>query len=1039
MNRLFTIIICLALSYGALAQTNVSGTVVDETGQPLPGVTVLEKGTANGAITDIDGKYTVSVGEDATLVFSFIGYRTVEVAVNGRSVVDYAMELDIQSLNEVVVTAFGLEKEEKSLGFATTVVDGDELIEAKDVGFMSQLAGKVAGLDITRPTTGPAGSTSITIRGLGLLSGDNRPLIVVDGVPVNNSNFGSAGMWGGIDQGDGLSSFNQDDIASINVMKGSAAGVLYGERGAAGVVVITTKRGKAQDGVTIEYNGNLTIDEAAIYPDFYQREYGQGQEGVRPSSQDEAVEMWESWGEKFDGEQMVYFDGVSRPYSARPEDDILNYYKAGYTLNNSIAISGGSDKMTSRLSFSNLQHEGIVPNSGYDRNTFNLLSSLKVADRLKLEMKANYSIENAQNRINLSDNPSNPGKAFSKLPMNISVDMLRNNLRDPNNLDNETNALPWSSDAFTLNPYWGPYEHVQEDEKRRLIGYALANYEFTDWLSLQFRYAVDWSQIDYLYVEQEGTEHNLLGSLNQVNREVNDNTIDFILNVNRDVTSDINVDVNLGGTQNYRSAFIYSTSGSDFGTSGLININNMLNRNPGGYSISEVQTNALFANALISYKNMVFLDGSIRNDWYSTLTNPLFPDDSENSALYGGANLSFVFSDAFQMPEFMTFGKLRASYGTSGNGTRSPYQLLVTYALQGIQYNGQYGSTSVGNIGTDTYPSDNLSPTITNSLEVGVDLRFLSNRVGLDFTYYKQNTKDQIFSASLPAPTSYNSYLVNAGDVENKGIEMVLNGTPIQKGDLTWDLSLNITSNRNTVLDLVEGIDNLSGESARFSANLLSEVGGQVRSIYGNVLMRDENGNIVHDAEGLPIIEDENKVLGNYAPDWYGGLTSTLRYKDFSLSFIIDTKQGGEIYSLTNAFAYWYGMHPETLVGRENPLFEIQGQGVNEAGEPNTAFASLDDYYAQFGNAASENIFDASYIKLRQLTIGYNLPAQLLSNTPFKTARVSLTGRNLFFLHNGLAKLGLDPEAVYNTGGSGFEYSTIPSTRSYGININFQL
>ncbi|MEM9929123.1 MAG: SusC/RagA family TonB-linked outer membrane protein, partial [Bacteroidota bacterium] len=864
----------------AHAQTvRVTGSVKDAAdGSGLPGVTILEVGTTNGAITDIDGNYYLTVNEGATLQFSYIGYAKQIVPLNGRSSLDVMLAEENNILNEVVVTAFGMERDQKALGYAVTEIDGGELVTAKEVSIAAQLAGKVPGLDITRPTTGPAGSTNIVIRGLGSLSGDNRALIVVDGVPINNSNLNSAGMWGGIDSGDGLSSINPDDIESVNVLKGAAAGALYGERGAQGVILITTKKGAAREGLALEYTTNFTLDQAAIFPEFYQSEYGQGMNGMKPTTQEEAAQNPANWGARLDGSPMVYFDGVTRPYSAKASDDLLNYYETGQTWMNTLAMSGGTEKINARLSLSNLTNQGIVPNSGYDRYTVNLLTSLKLSDKLTLEMKANYIQEEATNRINLSDNPSNPGKAFSQLPNNISVDMLQNRRFE------DGRAIAWSANnPFTVNPYWGPFEHQQRDDKKRVIGYALARYEFNDWINLQARYAIDYTNFDYFYAEAPGTEHNVNGALSQTNYETNDNTRDIILNLTPKLTDDISLSVNLGGVQNPRSRYDYNVGGSMFIVDDLFNLNNMANRNPGNYRISELQTNGLFGTALIDYQGIFFLDLSLRNDWYSTLTNPNDPDGSNNSALYGGASASLLFSEAFKMEnEVFTFGKFRASYGVAGNGAPDPYLLLPTFTIESLQFNG----ASLGRVTSGTFPGSNLKPTITRSLELGVDLRFFRNRLGLDVTYYQQNTVDQLFQASLPRPTSYDRYFLNAGDVKNSGIELALNFTPIKQEDLRWDLTFNFASNTNTVVALADGIDNLSGESARFNANLLSEVGGQVNSIYGTVLMRNEAGQIIHDESGLPMIAPEREILGNYQPDWYGGLNSNLSWGNWNLGLL---------------------------------------------------------------------------------------------------------------------------------------------------------
>lgn len=1031
---LFTLSILVLMVASAHAQTvKVSGTVTDASdGLPLPGVTVLELNSTNGAVTDIDGNYYLTVSEGATIQFSYIGYAAQKIKVNGRTSLNVALEGAGEILDEVVVTAFGMEREKKALGYAVTEIDGSELVDAKEVSVAAQLAGKVAGLDITRPTTGPAGSTNIVIRGIGSLSGDNRALIVVDGVPINNSNLTSAGMWGGIDSGDGLSSINPDDIETVNVLKGAAAGALYGERGAQGVILITTKKGAAGDGIALEFTSNLTLDEAAIFPDFYQQEFGNGQNGNKPTSAEDAAANWQNWGARLDGSPTPYFDGETRPYSAAGVDDIKNFYRTGSTFINTLSMSGGTEAMNARLSISSLNNEGIVPNSGYDRYTVNLLTSLKLSDRFTMEFKGNYVDEGATNRINLSDNPSNPGKAFNLLPNNISVDMLRRTRFE------DGRAVAWSqSNPFVLNPFWGPFENQQVDDKKRVIGYALARYEFNDWISLQARYAIDYTNFDYFFSDAPGTEFDVRGSISQINFETNDNTIDFILNLTPQITDDIGLNINLGGVQNPRSQYQFLVSGNTFINPEIFNVNNLANRNPGGYVVSELQTNGLYGTALVDYKGLLFLDFTLRNDWYSTLTNPLNPEGSDNSALYGGVSGSLLFSEAFGLEsEIFTFGKVRASYGIAGNGALDPYQLALNFAIEDQQVNG----STLGRINTNVFPGANLQPTITRSLEFGVDLRFLRNRIGLDLTYYQQNTVDQLFRASIPASTGFNSTFINAGDVLNRGYEMSLNVTPIRKKDMQWDLTLNLASNLNTVQALAPGIDNLSGESARFSANLLSEVGGQVNSIFGTVLDRTEDGQIIHDETGLPRIRVDREILGNYQPDWYGGLNSNFRYKNWSFGLLFDTKQGGEIFSITNQLAISNGKHPLTLVGRENPDFELVGEGVGPDGvTANTVPAQLDEYYGRLSSAASENIFDASYIKLRQVTIGYTLPNQLLSRTPLSDMRISLTGRNLFFLQNGLGDIGLDPEALYNIGGGGFEYSSIPSVRSFGVSLNVKL
>ena len=1037
-KTLLSICFMVLLGVTARGQSTVTGNVTDaEDGTPLPGVTVLEKGTSNGAVTDVDGNYRINLTKNnAVLVLQYLGFATAEYTVGNQSVIDVALEPDILQLGEIVVTAYGIEKSRKSLGYSTSKVGGEELVQAKEVSFTSQLQGKVAGLDITKPTTGPAGSSRITIRGLSSLGGANQPLIVIDGVPIDNTNLSSGGLFGGVDTGDGLSAINQDDIESIDVLKGASAGTLYGERGANGVVIITTKKGTAGEGVRVDINSNYTIDEAAIFPRF-QRLYGQGANGRLTTTAEEAIDNPGSWGPQFNESlSAVYFDGETRPYVDAGEDDIKNFYENGSTLTNSVAISGGGENYTARLSMSNVDHSGVVPNSQYDRYTANILTTLNL-NKFSMEMKANWVNEEALNRTNLSDFPTNPGKTFTFLPANISVDMLRRT-RDPNNNDPRTNAIAWSNNGFVINPFWGSNESVQEDHKQRFIGYLSAAYQFTDWLNLKLRVSRDYTNHDYFIIEQIGSEFRLEGGLSQLNYEVNDNTLDALLNYNDRFGDNFGLNVNVGMVSNRRSRFQYQVSGTDFIVPFKLAINNLANINPGNFqTVSRIETNAIYATALFDYKGYLFLEGSVRNDWYSTLTNPLDPEGSDNTALYGSGSLSFVFTDVFDIaPNVLSSGKLRATYGTAGSANISPFGLLLTYAVEGIPYDGRSGSVSLGRVNENRFPSVNLEPEITRTLELGTELNFFNNRMNLDFTYYRQSTINQLLPVSVSQSSSFSEFLVNAGDVENTGIEAVLGGRPVKTTDFAWDVSLNFTRNRNEIVELAENLNNLSGEPARFGANVRNTVGGQVGDMYGTVFERDEAGNIVHNENGLPIIAQEREFIGNFNPDWFGGITNTLTYKNFSLGFVIDTKQGGEIYSLTSALSYGNGKHINTVRGRENPLFEILGEGVNENGEVNNNYARLDDYYGTIGGVAEENTYDASFIKLRQVTLGYTLPQSLLSNAGIRSARISLTARNLFFIQNGLSEIGLDPEAVYNAGTSGFEYSSLPGLRSYGVNIN---
>jgi outer membrane receptor protein involved in Fe transport len=449
----------------------------------------------------------------------------------------------------------------------------------------------------------------------------------------------------------------------------------------------------------------------------------------------------------------------------------------------------------------------------------------------------------------------------------------------------------------------------------------------------------------------------------------------------------------------------------------------------------------LFANTAVGYKDFLYLDLSARQDFFSVLTNPRIPEESNNVIGYGSGALSFVFSEISTLPKEFTFGKLRLGYGTSGFGQISPYSQLPTYTIGSIPKETPAGNVPLANIGSDQFVNPSLEPSRTTSIEIGTDLRFFRNRLGIDFTWYRQRTDRHIFPSPLPASTGFTSYQINAGEVQNQGIELLINGDIIQTSNWNWNASVNFTRNRNEVISLNEGTDQLNlGVDRLFSSNIVAEVGGQIGDIKGNVYQRNDAGLIVHDDDGLPIIAEERQVLGNFTPDWYGGITNTISFKGISFSFLIDAKQGGEILSTTSGFGYLFGTGKRTLEGRDSPDFLIVGQGVNEQGEPNTKGARIDDYYGRVSAIAAENVWDASYIKLRQITLGYQLSPKLLSKLPFTGATISVVARNVLFFQNGLDELGLDPESIYtaNGGDVGIEYASLPSTRTFGANLNLK-
>jgi len=1007
-----------------------------ENGEPMLGVNILELETNNGTQTDLDGNFTLTINSNSTLKFSFLGYISQEVKITEQTDLVIYLQEDSYQLDGVIVTAYGIEREKKAAGFAFSEINGDELNQAKEVTVAAQLTGKVAGLEVTQPNNGPSGATRIVIRGLSQFQGENRPLIVIDGIPVDNSNATTGGLYGGRDSGDGFSSLNPDDIENITVLKGPSASALYGSRAGNGVVLITTKKGAKSKGLKIEYSTNFTTEEVFLLPN-YQEEYGQGANGEKPSSAQDAFENWESWGGKLDGSLVPIFNGEELPYSAVGQDDIRSYYQRGNTWQNNLSINGGNKKGFARLSLSQLKNNSIVPNTRYDRYTATLNGRFNVTDKIWVEGKASYAHEFADNRTNLTDNPSNPAKYFTIGPANIPQAVYQKT-RDENG-----DPIYWSQNPFTLSPYWGPLENLNNDTKKRFIGYLTAKWEILEGLSLQGRIATDNGQQDYFNIDIDGTHYNQAGSVYLDSFTVEENNFDLILNYKKDFSDNFAMDFNAGTTRTNRysrRANVIGTGYIEPGVSEISNMSTVVIQQP---FISESRINALFATASFSFNNYLYLEGSVRNDFFSVLTNPRDVDGSENSILYASSSLSFVLSDAINSPDWLSFAKLRFGYGTSGFGQIEPYSQVIAYTIDTEPKILSDGEVTFGNISGGSFRNPFLKPSRTTSIETGFDMKFIDSRYGIDFTFYQQRTDKHIFPSPLPASTGYNSYRLNAGEVQNQGVELLLTSSLIRKKNFQWDARINFSKNVNKIISLTEDVTQLNlGVDRTFSANIVARKDGRVGDILGNVYARNDAGQIIHDEDGLPMIADEKQVLGNFNPDWFGGFSSTFTYKNLSLSFLIDTKQGGEILSTTSSFGYFYGRHINTLEGRGNPDFTMIGQGVGPDGmSPNSMPARVDDYYETVSTVSEENVYDASYIKFRQLTLSYNLKSEWLDKTKFiNQATVSLVGRNLFFLQNGMDEIGLDPESIYTATGNdvGIEYAALPSTRSYGINLSLK-
>jgi TonB-linked SusC/RagA family outer membrane protein len=1054
----------LMLSSGAYAQERtVSGAVKDANGGPLPGVNILSKGTSNGTTTDSDGKYSISVN-GGVLVYSFIGFVSQEIEVGSQTTLDVTLAEDATQLSEVVVTALGIERSTKALQYSVTEVKGDNFVQARENNLGAQLSGRVAGVNVTKPSSGPAGSTRIVIRGNKSINGQNQPLVVVDGIPVSNGNFGQAGMWGGRDEGDGLNSINPDDVESITVLKGANASALYGTLGGNGVINIVTKKGTSRKGLGIDVGSNFVAESIMNFSDL-QTKYGAGNyvNGVatKPTTFQQAFDWGDdSWGPAMDGSQVMQFDGVNRPYSY-VGDNWKRFYQTGTALTNSFALNGGNDKQTFRFSVSDLRSKGVVPNTGFDRTNLSLATNGKFG-KLTLNAKVMYSHEFAKNRPVLSDSPANAPQMIWRTPPSVNVLDMKG---DPNKIG----AIPAGLDPllYTVfgsgvgqtkipgqellpaqnnwgqNPYWSTFQFINNDTRDRFNSSAQLRYDITSFLYVSGRVGMDWfTRLDDSLTPQ-GTGYDLNGSISKSENRSRQLTVEGMLGFNKGFGK-INVNAFVAGNSLRTRSETISANGSGFNVAFFPSINNAVSRNY-GYGFGETGINSLFGSAEIDYNGIVYLTATARSDWFSVL-NP-----AHNNLVYPSVGASFVFSDAFSgLPSWLSFGKFRASWAQSGIVTIGAYSTNLTYSLYGFSHVGySLGSISSAMGQGGGIPNSTLVPPTSTEMETGLDLRLFQNRIGLDFTYYRQLTTDDIVAQNISRASGFGSTSVNIGKVRNRGVEIQLTGTPV-KGPVTWDVSLNLARNRNLVVSLLPGLNEIVGEEPRTRNVFVKHIVGQpFGTLTGKIQRTDPSGRPIFDVQGRPVSTATFVPIGNGIADWTGGLNNSVTYKGINLSFLIDFKIGGDIVSGTNMRLTSWGLHQQSLIGREGeaPL-RITGV-VNTGTEASPVFTPVDrdltpnEARNYWGSVQGETnpvttmfMYDASFAKLRQVTLGYSLPKVWLTKTPFKNVTVSAVGRNLALLFSNIENV--DPESAYSTsaGAQGLEYFAMPTTRSFGFNVN---
>jgi TonB-linked SusC/RagA family outer membrane protein len=1048
------------------AQT-VTGKVTDAAeGSSLPGVSIIIKGTSTGTATDIEGNYSISVpGPETVLVFSYIGFGSQEETVGSRSVIDVTLTEDAAELGEVVVTALGIERNVKALQYSITTVGGENFTDARENNIADQLAGRIAGVNVSNVASGPAGSSRVIIRGNTSLQGNNQPLYVIDGIPMDNTNFGQAGVWGGADQGDGMSSINPDDIESMTVLKGASAAALYGARAANGVINIITKRGSARKGIGVEFNSNYVFEQINNQTDL-QQEFGSGRfqgdqdtgAAERPMTARQGYDWGtQAWGERLDGGDVVHFDGVTRPYSYAG-DNWDRFYETGTAITNSISLVGGGENQTFRFNVTDLRSKAVIPNSGFDRINVSLASNGKFGRKLTFDSKILYSQEHAKNRPFLSDSPNNAFQSIFALPPDVNV---LDGKGDPNKLG----AIPVGTDPALLatwgfaereeylmvnnpwgqNPYWATHQVSVGDIRDRIIASGSMRYDITDFLYLSGRAGMDWFTRRYSSTIPQGTGHTRNGTMSEGENRVREINLEAMLGFNKEF-GDIGVNAFVGVNRMRRSNETISANGQGFNVPFFHAINNTVIRNFGyGYSGSGI--NSAFGSAEVSYKGILFLTGTARSDWFSVL------DPENNNITYPSIGGSFVFSDALsELPNWLSFGKVRASWAQVGSATVGPYQIANVYSLLGapaVNFQGEnvpMGTFANAQGAAGTIPNRALRPLTSTEKEVGLDIRFWQNRLGLDLTLYHQVSTDDQLNAQISRASGFGSTLVNLGEMENKGIEMLLSATPIT-GAFHWDISFNIARNRNKVISLIEGNDIINVDEPRTRTVFVQHrTGLPFGVIAGWVQMRSPNGELVYEPNGAPVQSSQMEVIGNGVPDWTGGFNNSFNFKNFNMSFLIDFRLGGDLYSGTNLRLTQWGLHKQSLPGREGeaPLTvsgvtqsgtDADGAPVYEAFNKTLTPGEAQNYWNQLGNRVQDHfMYDGSFAKLRQFNFGYNFPRTLLEKTPFENLNLSFVGRNLSILWKNVENI--DPEANYSSGNAqGLDYFGMPQTRSYGFNL----
>ena len=1035
-----------ASDFSIAQQKEITGKVTDPTGQPMPGVAVLVKGTTLGTVTNSDGNYTLdNVPAGATIEFSFVGMSSQEIIVGNQSTIDVTLKESAIGLDEVVVTALGIQKSSKSLGYATSKVSSEQLTVNRTPNLMNALSGKIAGVSISSLGTGPNGTSKIRIRGQSSISGQNNPLIVVNGIPIDNTNFGtnpnnagsdnSIGVRGGgitSDGGDGLASINPDDIENMTILKGAAASALYGSRAKDGVIMITTKTKGTNKGIGVTYNINYTNETPLDYTD-YQYEYGQGEQGVRPTTANPTSGQW-SFGEKFQpGMTQVLYNNLTVPYE--PQRGIINkFFQNGYNVTNTISLSSNGDNGGMNLSLANMTSQGIIPNNTFKRNTINLGFSYNLTKKLSFQGNFNYSNENNENPPNVGNQDNTIPTALYAMANSMPLDVLEANSHDA--LGNE---YVYSRFRNRTNPYFTLSDQFDKIIRDRIFGNIAAKYDFTNWLSLQGRVGQDYWSRDQQYNNFPTGQASLApapagfvnGVYTQEARRFRELNADFLVSATKQF-GDFGVNVNVGGNHMKRRSDLNSVQATDFVVKGLYTIQNGRSKDP-FYSLSERAVNSMYGSAEVSFKSMLYLNGTVRNDWFSTLS----PEN--RSILYPSVSASYVFSESLKSLEWLDFGKFRVAYAEVGSDTDvPPYADVLFYGVNSnLAPNPSGALQPVGSSSGTTVPNPDLRPMRTKETELGLEMKLFKNRLSFDVSVYRKITIDQIVQAQISDASGFVDTRINSGKSQNQGIEIYTDIVPVKTRDFKWDFIFAGAYNKTEVLSLLTDKpgEKITVGTHIFNGEVRQVVGEEMGQVAGFGYKRNEQGQKIFGANGLPLRTPDLVLFGSALPKWTGGFTNTFEYKGILFSFLIDFKLGNMMLSGTNFNAVRHGLHKMTLEGREGG---VVGDGVDANGNKNTVVAPVQTYWEVVRSQALVEpvIYDGGYWKLRQISLGYDFTKHLPENFMVKGLVLNLVANNVLMLKKWVDNI--DPESFGYTSDNlvGMESPGLPTTRGMGFNLN---